>query len=665
MMMNRPTNETTSKMVAHFKPKVIEPTPEQIAIQVSPARVAIVEANAGASKTTVLALRMAEAWTRNTRPEHILALTYTEAACLALKAALKKIGVPALIIQHFRIQTFEAFCVTVLHDIEGHAVPVFTEAEQFSPALWQAVERVADNPTEKWRANFIMPTLGDQGMVDVFIQQSEYLKGTMIDLVERLEQAVTPEYAAAINIEYTQLKIFLAFEKIRLADPEKPLFRGANDATYDLARLLHDGAEVHHLHSWPLRIKVLMVDEMHDMNRAMFTILKAVLANNRCFFCGVGDVDQVIHKANGADARFMREEMALLTQHATLKYPLTHSFRFSSTVAALAGQVAGKRYASKAPYSSKVTFSSYETDESCARQVVDDAKSWRTRNKSKMTGCAILLRHPHQSVQIENVLVEEEIPYETLGFKSYVLRPEVLFVRGLLAVATDDLSSVTEPKTREEVMRALLFFSGSSIEVENRMHESQQELLDSAIKSVTDNPLFLTSFFENQVLRNAPPDTRKRLQAGVEVIRNRPGPGLMDAVLQALQIKALMGNALASQRRCIEALSNLQWLTRMANRFDSPGLFFKNLNATELKQQKLKTSKSERLLVASIASVKGLEFDSVLLPYLAHGEFPDPHADMGEETNTLYVGITRVRKELTIYPSKDLPSSFMRTMRMN
>jgi DNA helicase-2/ATP-dependent DNA helicase PcrA len=507
-----------------------------------------------------------------------------------------------------------------------------------------------------------MPTPGDHAMVDVFMQQSDYLKGTMLDVFEREEQAVTPDYAEAIGIEYTQLKIFLAFEKIRMADPEKPLFRGPSDATYDLAHLLLDAGELRFCRAWPVNLKVVVVDEMHDMNRAMFCILKEILASNRCFFCGVGDVDQVIHKANGADARFMREDLALLSTHTVVKYPLTHSFRFNTAVASLAGQVANKRYASKAPHPSKLTFSPYDSHEACAHQVVTDAKNWRLQNKSKAASCAILLRHPHQSVQIENALIEQNMPYETRGFKSYVLRPEVLFVRGLLAVATDDLSSITASKTREEVMRALLFFSGSSIEVEGREHESQQDLLASAIRSVTDNPVFLTSFFENQVLRNAPPDIRCRLQAAVGVIRQPAGSASIDAVLAALHVKSLLGNALVSQRRRLEAESNLTWLCDMAKRFDSPAQLFQSLNATEQKQQQTKGGKTENLLLASIASVKGLEFDCVLLPYLAHGEFPDPSCDMEEELNTLYVGITRVRKELTIYPSTTAPSIFMRRL---
>lgn len=660
--MNQPASQAKSKAVAHFLAKGIEPTDEQLAIQISPARIAIVEANAGAAKTTVLALRMAEAWARHTRSEHILALTYTDAACQALKVALKRIGVPAPVIQQFRIQTFEAFCTSVLQEFEGHAVPVYTEAEQFSPVLWQAVDQVAENPNENWRQHFIMPTPGDPGTIDLFLQQSEYIKGTMVDVCARLEQVVTPDYAEAIGIEYTLLKIYLAFEKVRLADPEKPLFRGPNDATYDLAHLLHEDDDLIHNSNWPKHVKVVLVDEMHDMNRAMFGILKAVLASNRCFFCGVGDVDQVIHKANGADPRFMRDDLALLTSHAIVKYPLTHSFRFNTVVASLAGRVAHKPYASKAPHASKLTLIPYESVEACAAQVVEDAKTWRARNKAKTAGCAILLRHPHQSVQIENALIAQDIPYETRGFKSYVLRPEVLFVRGLLAVATDDLSTVTEASTREEVMRALLFFSGSHIVVEGRMHESQQELLASAIRSVTDNPLFLTSFFENQVVRNAPPKIKKCLHAALEIIRKPVQAGTMEAVLDALQIKSLLGNVLVSRRRRLEAESNLTWLSHMASRFDNPAQLFKNMNATEQKQQKSKAARTDALLLASIASVKGLEFDAVLLPYLAHGEFPDPSSDIEEELNTLYVGITRVRKELTIYPNKTAPSLFMRRM---
>ena len=650
---------TASKTIAHFVPKAITPTAEQLAIQISPARMAIVEANAGAAKTTVLALRMAEAWTRGTRAEQIFALTYTDAACGALRGALKKIGVPAAVAQQMRIQTFEAFSTQVLAEIEGGKVPVYTEAEQFSPVIWDAVQQVADHPDARWRSELLMPTLGDHGMTDAFLQHSEILKSTLRDVLEREDQAVSPDYADSIGTDYTQLKIYLAFERIRCANPEKPAFRGPQDATYDLACLLHDGESVRHASTWPQAVKVLVVDEMHDMNQAMFTLLRALLASNRCFFCGVGDIDQVIHKATGADAQFMRSALEAHSTHTVQRYPMTHSFRFSPAVAQLAGAVArNKPYGSLAAHTTSVALHRYTDNADCARQVVEAAVQWRAQPKAKMDGFAVLLRHPHQSVQIENALITAGIGYTTLGFDSYVQRPEVLLLRGLLAVATDDLASITAEQTRKNILRALVFFAESRIQVDGREHESQQELLDDAVRAVAVAPTFLKHFFENQVLRNAPPATRQRLQAAVDTIRSHTGPGLLDAALAALHAPSLVRNVLTSTRRRQEAESNLAWLAQAAEGFASPARFFQHLNTIEQKQQTSPKDKAGSLLIASITSVKGLEFDAVLLPYLAQGEFPDPQGDADEERNTLYVGITRARRSLTLLTHHDRPGSF-------
>ena len=72
-----------------YQPKHITPTDEQVAVQMSAERTLIIEANAGAAKTTTLALRMAQAWTTGMPPERCLALTYTDTACQALQAALR------------------------------------------------------------------------------------------------------------------------------------------------------------------------------------------------------------------------------------------------------------------------------------------------------------------------------------------------------------------------------------------------------------------------------------------------------------------------------------------------------------------------------------------------------------------------------------------------
>jgi DNA helicase-2/ATP-dependent DNA helicase PcrA len=658
--MNDPTRREISKATQHFIPTTLVPTGEQLAIQIAAARVIVVEANAGATKTTTLALRMAEAWARGTNPEQVLALTYTDTACAALKVALHTLGVPLAIAHRFRIQTFESFCTGVLRDIEGSPVPWFDQAEQLSPYVWQAVLRVAESPHEKWRSELLMPTLGDNSLVEEFLRINSRLKGTLRDELERQEQPVTPDYAASVGVEYTQLRIFLAYEWIRRqGKDDKPQFRGVQDATYDLARMLLAGDAVAGCKTWPASAKVIVVDEMHDLNQAMFEVLKELLATSNSFFCGVGDMDQVIHEATGAEARFMRTELENHSGGPVAHYPLTHSFRFGKALATLGQRVAGKPYSSMAEHETKIEWARYDDASQCAPLVVKAAALWKPKLKSKTAQYAILLRHPYQSVEIENGLLAEGISYTTSGFDSYLMRPEVLFVRGLLAVAAQDLSSVAEEATRKKVMQAIFFFSGAQISVTGREEESQQALLDEALDVLSHAPDFLVHMFENQILRNVDASMRRRLEAAVKVAKEQSGPDLLGRLLEALQIKSMLNERLLSHQRRLDAVGNLAGLQRAAAGFDTASAYFQSLNAAEQSQRQLMGKKAARVLVASMASVKGLEFDHVVIPYLDSGEFPAPKSELGEEQNMLYVAVTRARRALTLYASHEHPSLFV------
>jgi DNA helicase-2/ATP-dependent DNA helicase PcrA len=644
---------------ARFQPKSITATAEQDAIRTATDPTILVEANAGAAKTTTLALRMAESWVRGTPPELSLALTSTDTACRALKDALGKIGLPYNVVSRFRIQTFEAFCTDVLNDIVGSKVPVIAQPEALAPFVWNAVQLVETFEAERFRDDLQLPALGDNGVVEAFLRVNRWLKGTLRDDLERQGGAVTPDYAESIGIEYTQLKVFLAFEKIRCQDlAGVPLFRAVEDAGYELARLLYEDQPLNDVKSWPTSLRVLVVDEMHDMNQATFRVLQELLNTTQCFFCGVGDRDQVIHTASGAEARFMQHQIDACTRRTVRRYPLSHSYRFAKALASRAGQLAGKPYSSIVGHDTQVVLFAYDNDVQCAAQLVQQAAAWKARPRARMEEFAILLRHAHQSVAVENALLAADIAYCMSGLDSYLMRPEILFVRGLLAVATDDLKSVADPLTRKNVMRALVFFSGSRIEVQGREHESQEELLESAIKTVTEAPSFLTDFFNNHVLRNAEPHMKRRLEAAIKVAREAPAPGLLARLLEALQIRAIIGDVLVSSQRRQDALANLQGLQQAASAFDSAQAYFQSLNDAEQKQRQLKKAPA-RLLLASIADVKGLEFDHVLLPFMERGVFPDPAADSGEEQNLFYVGMTRARQCLTVFGKNGSPSPLL------
>ncbi len=644
-----------------FEPKAIQPTDEQRVIQSATDRTIIVEANAGAAKTTTLALRIAESWRRGTSPDCILALTYSQPACDAVKDSLAKIGVPYSVVRQFRIQTFEAFCTKVLDEIVGASVPIYEKDEQLRPFVWRAIKRVEENESERWRSELIMPTLGDSGMVEEFLKLSTRLKGSMRDILERGDSSISPDYAAAIGVEYTQLRIFLAYERIRRQEnSDRPLFRGPLDATYDLARLLHENEPIQELRTWPFSTKVLVVDEMHDLNQAMFRVLQEILNTTSSFFCGVGDFDQVLYEAAGADASFMGNAIESNTRRRVRRYPLTYSYRFGQSLATKAGRIADKPYRSLAPHDTKLSLLGYSVADECTHLVVEAAKAWQAQPREKMNEFAILLRHSYQSVPIENALLEHGFAYTMKGFDSYLMRPEVLFIRGLLAVASDSIGSVADDLSREKVVEALFFFSGSKIDVEGREHESQEALLADAVRSVKEAPRFLAHFFENQVIRTAEPSMQRRLKAAVKVAREQSGPTLLSNLLEALDIEAIIRDVYVSRQRRQDALGNINGLKLAATRFDTALDYFQSLNDAEEKQRQLK--KTASLVIGSVPGVKGLEFDHVVLPHLAQGEFPAPSGSVKEEQNLFYVGMTRARRFLTMLASTENPSEFIHKM---
>ena len=652
-----------------FTTRAFTPTPEQLAIQTAGARSLLIEANAGAAKTTTLALRMAESWQRGTAPDAFLALVHTDTACLALHAALKKIGVPAPVRQRMRIATFEQFCTQLLADPGARAVPVpvLATPEQLRPHVWQAVQQVeSSNALDgRWQGALQLPSQGDSGFVEEFLAVAARLKGTLAD--ERLREdgdgpRATPAYAEALGVDFTLLCVFLASERLRrggLAD--EALFRGPHDATYDLARALHCASAVPaDFPRWPLQVRSVCVDEMHDMNQATFTVLAALLNSTFSLFCGVGDRDQVLFGRSGADARFMQDAVQQATGRAVLRLPLTPSHRFGRRLAAKVARLAAKPYASAAAHDTGVSLQVYESGAECVQLVLAELAHWRAVPRARMDQFAVLLRHPHLSVGLENAFIAAGIPYTLSGFDSYLLRPEVLLVRGLLAVASDNFDSVAEPRTRTALVQALVFFCGARLVVAGREDEAQEVLLADAIRSVSDNPLFLQHFFQNQILPNVDAATRRRLRAGVAAARQPAAPGMLQSVLDALDISAFIHGALVSRQRRQEALGNIAGLCEAARGFASAHAYFLHLNGAEQRQAALRGPDS--LVLAHIAEVKGLEFEHVVVPYLEQGVFPAPQTLPGEEQNTLYVAMTRARRQLTLLAHRDRPGRFVRQL---
>ncbi|MDE2402383.1 MAG: ATP-dependent helicase [Burkholderiales bacterium] len=642
---------------AIFKPKGMLPTAEQLAIQLERHRHVIVEANAGAAKTTTLALRLAQALARGADLESLQALTYTEAAVTALRQALDRIGVPASVRNRLRIQTFDDFCAERLLTIEGPGVTRYNTPEQLKPHVLQAIERVLDNPDERHRDEFAIEGSGE-GSVEGLLASFDRLKGTLQLTLEAADRPLSPALADEMGDDYLTLRAFCAYEHLRRGGhPDRHAFRAPNDATHDLAKvLLSDDALLEGEHPMALGLHLIVLDEMHDTNRAMFTVLQHLLRQNPAAFVGAGDRDQVIHAVAGAEAHFMGESFNREIGQAH-RLPLTSSYRFGQALAHHVGRLAHKTYLSQSDRQTSVRVMRYDSAKETNWHIAQAITNREGLSpKAANSEIAILLRQPHQSVALENHLLDQGLDYRTAGFTPYLMRPEVLFVRGLIAHAREDFPAIEDIETRRRILTSLLLFCGSFVETDATDPESQKKAQDLAITEVTAQPQLAPFFVQNQVLRNAPERVRVLVEAALEVISANATDLLLNRFTEALKPQQLAARVLVQSDAIEQVGANIQGLIQSASTFDNVESFFRAMNAREVRQKSMRSKHC--IVISSIEAAKGLEFEHVIMPGLNKGEFAIG-GNTSDNRNLLYVGMTRAKNQLTILYDGTRPSKYL------
>lgn len=635
------------------------PTAEQQAILAARHRLLIVEANAGAAKTTTVAFKVREQLARGTPPQRLLVLTFTQPGCDAVRQALARVGVASVVVRQLRIETFDDFCSARLRSIEG-SVPMLADPERQRPHVLAAVARARARVGERYAADFHI--VGDGSLaVEELLHQFRHLKGTMAWQQAGDEFRLTPASAIEFGRDFTVLAVYRAFEALRRGglarDVERPVFRQPHDATFDMASMLASNEppfdEV--AHPLALDLSLVVVDEMHDLNRAMLSVLRGVLAANPdADFIGVGDRDQVIHAEAGAEADLMGACFDIELGRAE-RLPLTASRRFGGPVAELLGRHAQKPYASLCAWPSRVeVVLANDWVDVCqaidrALQPVGDEPGEATTPPGKV---AVLLRHPGRSVALENQLLDRGTDYCTVGFASYLLRPEILFARGILALALDLFDSVVEhPDARRELVQAMLLFTGSSLltTVDGIDDERVAQERDSARALAAGSAW--PAYFREVLLARVEPRAAAAMQQAIEIARaNRIED--VGRVLATLDLPWFASRVLVHAEAIRAVAESVAGLAADAAQFGSIERFLRGINERELRLRSMKTKDAIRL--STIEAAKGLEFDRVIVPGVDAGDFDGISAD---ERNLFYVAASRARRVLTLLHAPGRPGA--------
>ena len=638
------------------KTSPLVPTPEQARIEQSSAPRILIEANAGVGKTTTLCLRAMRLVDGGVDPARIVMLAYSEPGAEAIVRSFERLGATATLRRRIRVGTFEDFCAARLARFENRELGTLARPEDVRGFVLEAIVHARRESERRHPGAFVLDGSGELA-VEALLRDFERLKGTMSRHREWNDRAVSPALAAELGFDYTTLAVYEAHERLRLvdvgADGEQVKFRYQGDATHDLASLLVADDPPFSWETHPLRtspLEAIFVDEFHDMNWAMACVLRGLLEMHpQASFAGVGDVDQVIHAASGAESTFLRDGFER-EFGAVERLTLTETQRFGREIAQPLGWFARKPYAWQAQRESR--FEALALNDSLelalhiqAVLLTRDARPGGARNG----GVAVLLRHPNAALDLEFQLLNRGMAYEVAGFPAYASRPEVLFVRMVLAAAVGCDDAFTA-QSFVAAKRATFEFIGGHLPMEGGADPDPLPKLD-AMPFETFRAFALGHFLDNTPR-----------QAGAQCVRQAMAIadgdeiGRLGQALGALQIRRLARHVFVQAEAVRDTEDSVAALDRLVQRnsFHATSEFLRIIRAQEERMQLAPAG--ERLVLSTIARAKGLEFDHVIVPGVEAGAFD---GDDEDERHLFYVAVSRARHAVQLVHRPGRASGFV------
>lgn len=602
-------------------------------IQLARAKTVLIEANAGAAKTTTLALRIGEALARKFPPAEIIVLVFTPEAKEVMARRLREIGILPAVASQVRVDTFEAFAADVLEKVEGYRPKKISSASGLKPHVLKAIECVGNGYDGRYDG---LEIATHNIAISQFLSTQLSMKATMSSLKD-FEGMDNEEAADTIDVSLFHFLTFREYEKRRCGDFDEPEFRGPFDSTFDLARRLEETPQL--ISAFP-SFRLVLCDELHDLNEASFRILRGLLLRGNSNFVGAGDKDQVIYQTLGAHAQYLSYRFNEFDPNI-VRMPLTATFRHGPHLAFAVGKLKQKESYSPLALTTEIRQLTYPANDSkkCAELVARSVLEWK--KDFPFGSCAILLRDRHQSIHIENALMYSDIGYQLLYMEGYLQRDEILFLRGMIAIALKNLVSVQSIETRKSIVEALAIFGEVSLKPSE---------LDAAKKIIADDPDTLKWFFSGQLLQSKSA-VRRQISDVVEFVQALSPDEKADHALREICKKIDLEHLVKRiyvfpYEATVVARSIEGFISSAAATGKSLREFSEWIGSTEASLSRKKMAHTVTL--ECIANIKGMEFDHVILPFLDADEFPDRFSNYAGEENLFYVGVTRTRHHLTL-----------------
>ena len=578
----------------------------------------LILAGAGSGKTTVLINRVAYLiGVQNVRPYEILAITFTNKAAQELKNRLVfMLGETG---NDVFASTFHSMCVKFLRrDIDklGYKKDfnIFDRADQLTVVKECIKELNIDDKMFQPKSLINEISNAKDEMKLPSDMKNEFATDYRLNII-----------ADVYELYQKKLKTYNALD--------------FDDIIMLTVRLFEENDDV--LKYYQRRFKYVMVDEYQDTNHAQYRLVSLLSAGHKNI-CVVGDDDQSIYKFRGANIENILSFEKQYENCAVIK--LEQNYRSTGNILDAANGVIknnrgrkGKTLWTDSGDGEKISFyrATNEHDEGyyIAEQIIN-----MTIDGYNYNDFAVLYRTNAQSRVIENMLIQNAVPYRVLGGLRFFDRKEIKDVLAYVKLINNPQDNVNFKRIINEPKRGIGAKTVSNCE---------------KIANAKGISMFDVCLTEQGKLG----EFAKLMTEIVQMSKDMPVSKLIDTVIEKTGYGAMLIN-----ENTVEAttrLENIKELITDAMEFEKTvpkeeATLNNYLEKISLVADVDNYDESQEVVVLmTLHSAKGLEFPVVFMCGMEEGLFPgymsmSSNEELEEERRLCYVGITRAKKKLFI-----------------
>lgn len=586
----------------------------------------LVLSGAGTGKTKVLTSRLAYILCKKlANPWNCLVVTFTNRAANEMRERVQNlIGDMAV---GTWLGTFHSVCVKILRryaEIIG-LHPNFT---------------ILGEDDQKRLIKQICESVG--------VDDKKYPPQSLVESISRLkDKGITVEKAQRDYKNNVLLNVYKKYQQ-RLLELNCVDF--GDILLYTLNILLSDGDI---LQKYQEQFKYIMVDEYQDTNVTQYLFLRLLSQKHRNLCC-VGDDDQSIYSWRGAEIENIMRFQKDFTDAAIIR--LERNYRSTANILAAASSLIahnstrlGKtlRVAENSPIlqaqNDKIKMLKLYNGKEEAQWIAQEIERLH-RTNTAYSNMAILVRTAFQTREFEEKFINEAIPYQVIGGPKFYERAEIRDALAYFRVvmqSDDDLAfeRIINKPARGIGAKTVDKIADYARNKRISMFSATKEMLQEGIFSgkCKNNLDILLEKFENW-RRNVNALTPNDL--ATEILEES---GYWDMLKNDNSVEA--PTRIENLKELISVMSDSTTYPTLAEFLEHVSLVMDNDSSLD----------NNKVMLITLHSAKGLEFDVVFLPGWEEGLFPHQKSlDEGlgsaleEERRLAYVAITRAKRLLYI-----------------